>query len=584
MNEGETAAIPRALSENSSWNQNNASNIIFDANVELDSSNTPRAEPPKAHWHPHQQVSEGVTISPQLSQKDGFIAISRQVSFKIDEVNISSKQNSSTTPPSSSPPSVVIKKSRTLSFLRQSSGSKSNDFSEEKDLFEVEKQLKGLHHSINASKQTEHNAFIHSKPLFLRLFSCSTLLTQPASRSMDQIHNSAKSWDLFFQRKGNQFEGEVLSEDVLRGVKSTLDGKYMPKSCHLKLWSHVGIVIALSAQTTPKPSPRGGSVPSVVPVPSRPLSLTAEEPPKTRKTFLSRVTPQREVKTKYLLIANERGLSLRNFQEVLSTCDLIIRGSLPTGRYVAAYRPIRVTKLGVPQYCLMCEYLEKFAKLAQANGGLLLWRDLFIAHQHILLASSSVTSPPIHSPPDQETPSPTVLPPLPLSLSSTPLTSLSFLSTFFTRLSLVSHRPSNESIAEAIRCFHLIATSHLSEADFTDLNRKSQGGGSSKGGLRSKSQFEVISVQSLREGLRGILRLPLPSSVVAGASETKKEADGVGEAPAAKIEGGSRVNAESSHQLERLLTAFEADNAADGMISLVYPPLSLCYLTPLSPG
>jgi hypothetical protein len=412
---------PRALSENSSWNQNNSSNIVLDAKVELDSSITPRNDPPNARWHPHQVLESA--ISPQISQKDGSNSVSRQVSFKIEEDAAaqvsSSKQNSSKTPPPSSP-AAVIKKSRTLSFLHQSSESKSNEFSEEKDLFEVEKQLKGLHRSIDASKQTQHNAFVHSKPLFLRLFTCS-IITQPAYRSMDQIHNSAKTWDLFFQRRGTEFEGDVLSQDILRGIKSTLDGKYMPKSCHLKLWTHVGIVITLSAkQTTPKPSPRATSA-LVSPLP---LSLTAEEPSKPRRTFLSRVTPQREVKTKYLLIANERGISLRNFQEVLATCDLITKGSLPTGRYVAAYRPIRVTKLGIPQYCHMCDYLEEIARLAQAAGGLLLWRDLFIAYQHLLAAVPSAPSTP--SPP---------LPTLPLSLSTTPLTSLSFLTTFLTRLS-----------------------------------------------------------------------------------------------------------------------------------------------------
>lgn len=574
-------AISRELSENTAWNQQNAPNIILDSNLQQDISVTPRTNERGVHLYSHleQEINENPVITtPQLSSKQEKVMISNPISSQnnLETFQDSIIENNTSAQPKEMRQEVDQKDQRKdmkllNSLYSLSLDSKKNENLDEIEMFEVEKQLKRLHHSINASKQKEHNAYIQFKPFYHRFFTCG-FMTQPSHCTMETLYERSKTCDLFFQRKGYEFEGDLLSEDILRGVKSTLEGKYMPKSCHLNLWSHVGIIISLTTkQNTTKPSPREMTTPTTqiaLPISSQtPLSLLADQPkPQHRKSILSRILPLKEIKTKYLLVANERGISLRNFHEILATCDVILRGSLPTGRYVAAYRPIRVTKLGIPQYCHMCEYLEEIARAALAAGGLLLWRDLFTIYQHILAVD-----------PTSPSADPIPLLPLPpyLPCPSPSLSSFSFLRIFFSRLSSVSYRPSNESIAEAIRCFHLIATSQLSNTDPTEIEQKYKTN-SGKTLLRFKSQFEVISVESLRVGLRGILRIPTsPAAKNHLNSSQQNEAANI--TPMEPQVNGV-VDIDSTHQLEKLLNAFEANTAKDGMISLV-TFLSLCPLT-----
>jgi hypothetical protein len=646
---GDPGTLSRGLSENATWNKRNSSNMVLDANIENDSSTTPRTEPPKSHWQPHHMI-DSFTISPQLSQKSEILNnISRQVSFQIEQKNEQQKE-----PPQQQQQQQQQQQSMKKFQLSSSSDSKkmnqneNNENSDDKEMFEIEKQLKRLHHSINSSKQKEHNSYIQQKPFYFRLLSCHYFFKQPTKCSLEIIYQQSKTCDLFFQRKGYEFEGDLLSKDILRGVKSTLNGKYLPKSCHLNLWNHVGIIITITnKQITSKiPSPRGngggggeserthpsattgaagstgaptgrhghgsaghGSSGHSVDISSHTPSLSLfidqptqqQQPSQTthrKSLFFSKgVTPEKEILTKYLLVANEKGISLRNFHEILATCDVILKGSLPTGRYVAAFRPIRVTKLGIPQYCHMCEYLEEIARHALAAGGLLLWRDLFTIYQHLLVTNPMTPPPPAAAVAAAETvidaTDPPLLPSLPSYLTEFSLASFNFLPLFFSRLSSVSYRPSNESIAEAIRCFHLIATSHLSDfTDPTEFEQKNKTN-SGKSLFRSKSQFEVISVESLREGLRGILRIP--SAQTKGddpqASSQPKESTNLSPMSPKESQGeGNVVDNESTHHLERLLNAFEADTAKDGMISLVtqapsppfsFPSLSSIFLSPL---
>jgi hypothetical protein len=186
-----------------------------------------------------------------------------------------------------------------------------------------------------------------------------------------------------------------------------------------------------------------------------------------------------------------------------------------------------------------------------------------------------------------------------LSISTVPpLHCFQFLVTFFHRIEEVSLRPANESLAEAVRCFHLIATANLSSPDSSPLPSSSV---KEKfvDVLRGK-ESEAIPVDVLITGLRGMLRIPAPSQTnpqsqisptdlqvpkqdmskkileiesekESGKSESEKSESGKESWKALKgvRARGTIVDNESTSRLEQLLRALERNSDKNGMISLV---------------
>lgn len=198
-------------------------------------------------------------------------------------------------------------------------------FSNKSDVFEIEDQVDRLSHQIQKEYRShthESNAWNPKKSIFKRFLICSCFRA-PRVFSSDEINLYARVGDLLLFREGTTFERSYLSPEVMRGIKSSLDGKYIPKTRYIKMWNHIGIVVnVFSAETMEY--------------------------------------------VKHILYGDDIGLRLRKLSEVTNSCVI--------SHNLCSLRPVKVKNSKQNQmYTNLVDDLESIALLSQR--GKLLWSN-----------------------------------------------------------------------------------------------------------------------------------------------------------------------------------------------------------------
>mmetsp|Transcript_28432 Transcript_28432/g.48060 ORF Transcript_28432/g.48060 Transcript_28432/m.48060 type:complete len:533 (-) Transcript_28432:2918-4516(-) len=273
-------------------------------------------EHPQLHPHKHQVLP--------LSNESG--------SNRSIDVDRPSSGNSDTKskPPLEKKGSGSSKKLRKYSTSRVKSSS--SFFSHRSDVFEIEDQVERLSTQLQKeyrSHSHQSNAWNAKKSPFQRFLMCACIRA-PRVFSSDEINLYARVGDLLLFREGTTFEQSYLCPEVMRGIKSSLDGKYIPKTRHIKMWNHVGIVVSVfSAETSEY--------------------------------------------VKHLLYADDIGFRLRKLSEVTNSCVI--------SHNLCSLRPVKVknSKLQKELYSTLVDDLESIAVLA--SRGKLLWSNFELAEQ-----------------------------------------------------------------------------------------------------------------------------------------------------------------------------------------------------------
>ena len=193
------------------------------------------------------------------------------------------------------------------------------------DVFEIDDHIDRLADKLQKdyrSRSKTSNEWNAKKPALTRFLMCSCLRA-PRMFSATEICSYARIGDLLLFREGVTFESEYLSPEVLRGVKSSLDGKYIPKTRYIKLWNKIGIVVSLKSE-------------------------------------------QDDEFIKYILHADDIGLKLRKLSEVTNSCVI--------SRDLCSLRPVCIkNKKNQQLYSEFVDDLESIALLAR--DGKLLWSN-----------------------------------------------------------------------------------------------------------------------------------------------------------------------------------------------------------------
>ena len=473
----QSKVLPRTYSEESTTNSVKADKIVIGKSDEIDDSNSHNhGSDPTARWQGHRLIESGEYIAASTKQPPILHIDTRQVSAS----------------------SSVRERSK--SFLSRpmmtgKSGFKVANVLKQQDVYNVEEQTLLLSEQLN--KPTAHR---REKSFLRRALSC-TCFTSPRSLSAEELYSAAKTGDLFFDRKGVVLEGQRLAHDIIRcpapprpvrrndvsvclclcvclcvclsdvpcggrGIRSTVDGKYIPKRRHLQLWTRVGFLVSLSDTSAPPPA-------------------------KTRRLSWAGRPAESQEATKYVLFADNRGLRLTALRDLLSIVELTASLTfLDDNRYVASLRPVLVTGQGVAAYCTYADGLEEIASACRLSGGCLPWEAL------VSPVEASTNPPP--SPSVSLTSSGPSRQPFfqggshvsslsyPEESSSVRLQASAwvreFADQYFSRLRGVLFMPSAENIAEATRCFHLIAASYPKQqrgeedSDWLDMSGRAKRG------------------------------------------------------------------------------------------------------------
>jgi hypothetical protein len=307
----------------------------------------------------------------------------------------------------------------------------------------------------------------------------------------------------------------------------------MPKTRELQLWSRVSFVVCV------------GSMASV-----------SVQKARTRRMSWAGRPVEPKVSTKYILFADNRGMRIRPLRDVLSANELqTCLTYMNDNRYVSALRPVVVKSAGVASYGHYADGLEELVGLCLDKGGYLPWSAL----RRFSVASGSA------SPPPRAAPSRSLSSALSRGSRGDSVDSLwhaddeqagvspwlhSFADKYFRRLQGVAFQPAAETIAEATRCFHLIAANFAQQPEAAREAYSSQGGsaklvskmlgrGVSGGG---SGEWEQVPADFLKAHLAGMLQQGARS-------------------------GGGVGDSLFDERLQEMLTHMDED--ADGSISLV---------------
>jgi hypothetical protein len=198
-------------------------------------------------------------------------------------------------------------------------------FKSRSDVFEIDGHAERLSNQIqknHRSQSKKTNKWNAKRAPLKRFFKCSCVLA-PSVFSADEICVYAKVGDLLLFREGASFEQRYLSPEVMRGIKSSLDGKYIPKVRQIKMWNRIGIVVSLYDDET-------------------------------------------DDYTKYILYADDIGLRLRKLSEVTNSCVI--------AKDLCSLRPVNIKNSKQQHlYSTFVDDLESVALLAQ--NGKLLWSN-----------------------------------------------------------------------------------------------------------------------------------------------------------------------------------------------------------------
>jgi len=308
------------------------------------------------------------------------------------------------------------KAARSLSFMNVSSKTSTKQ-SKEHDVFEIDEHWKTLSDKVETKEKKQHKGNVPSrrKPLLMRAFKC-MFFRSPSTLSADRLHDICKTGDLLLLRQGTTFEGTMLAPGVVRGIRSTLDGKYMPKTRHLNLWTHVGVVVSLDpVEARWAESSKSGSSKKHVQV--------------------------YEERVKCVLLADDRGITVTPLRDVLAAAEA---SALSESFPVCALRPLAASPMAANTYCTFADGLEELAALCGANSRCLTWGNI------------------IDSAPEDSS-----------SKQSSCFVNkklITFGTLFLNRISAASFRPSEENMAEAARLFNMIYVSQ--ESSHSDCERK----------------------------------------------------------------------------------------------------------------
>lgn len=254
--------------------------------------------------------------------------VNRSVEFPSDNISGQSspakeKTVDSKTLDSSKPLPTTSQRKRDYNASRVKSSE--SFFTTRSDVFEIDDHVERLSNQLQKSyrsKSRKTNTWNTKKSPLKRFFMCS-LFRAPRMFSSDEICMYAKVGDLLLFREGTSFEHRYLSPEVMRGIKSSLDGKYIPKTRQIKMWNHVGIVVSLYDEETTE-------------------------------------------YVKFLMYADDIGLRLRKLAEVTNSCVI--------AQDLCSLRPIQIKNSKQQQlYSQFVDDIESVALLAM--DGKLLWSN-----------------------------------------------------------------------------------------------------------------------------------------------------------------------------------------------------------------
>jgi hypothetical protein len=199
-------------------------------------------------------------------------------------------------------------------------------FASRSDVFEIDGHVERLSNQLqknHRSHSKKSNTWNAKRSFLKRFFMCASIHS-PSLFSSDEICLYAKVGDLLLFREGTSFEQRYLSPEVMRGIKSSLDGKYIPKTRQIKMWNHIGIVVSLYNAEL------GDYV-------------------------------------KFILYADDIGLRLRTLSEVTNSCVI--------AHDLCSLRPVNIKNSKQQQlYSMFVDDIECVAQLAQ--NGKLLWSSI----------------------------------------------------------------------------------------------------------------------------------------------------------------------------------------------------------------
>ena len=268
-------------------------------------------------------------------KKDKNIKSSLSISFSSDvhgsrgmsSDNIPENSTSGKTVDSSKPVPTASQRQRNYNGSRMKSSE--SFFATRSDVFEIDGHVERLSNQLQKnyrSKSKKSNIWNAKRAPLKRFLMCSCIRA-PSVFSSDEICLYAKVGDLLLYREGTSFEQRYLSPEVMRGIKSSLDGKYIPKTRHIKMWNHIGIVV----------------------------SLYNEEDEAEVGEYI-----------KYILYADDIGLRLRKLNEVTNSCVI--------AHDLCSLRPVQIKNSKQEQlYSKFVDDIESIALLAQ--NGKLLWSN-----------------------------------------------------------------------------------------------------------------------------------------------------------------------------------------------------------------
>lgn len=203
--------------------------------------------------------------------------------------------------------------------------SSSSYFTERNDVFEIEEHVEKLsthlekQYRVQSSKNNQWTA----RRSYVERFFKGSCFRAPRLFSCDEICQYSKVGDVLLFREGSSFENQYLSPEVMRGIRSSLDGKYIPKNRSIKMWNNAAIVVSLCHEDS-------GEL------------------------------------LKYALYADRTGLRIRKLSELTNSCNL--------SRNLCALRPLKIKNDKHRElYADLVDDLESVALLSM--DGKLLWTN-----------------------------------------------------------------------------------------------------------------------------------------------------------------------------------------------------------------